>query len=74
MKWEVRHYWRRNAHSRAVLDEELSRPIEDIASDKAEDHMKFLEMFGYKRHEHNSQIFFDKTFDVNTVEEVIFYR
>lgn len=74
MKWETRRYWSRNASANHVLDQELSRPIEDITDAKAEEYMGFLTMMGYKRHEHGSQIFFDKRMDAHAVDEVIFYR
>lgn len=74
MKWETRRYWSRNASANHVLDRELSRPIEDITDAEANEYMGFLAMMGYKRHEHGSQIFFDKRMDANTTVEVIFYR
>lgn len=74
MDFEIRAYYTRGFGYTSKLDKECSTPRRAISAEEAEQYMNYCERLGMRRHETNSQIFYDHTYDSNHTTEYIFYK
>lgn len=74
MKYEIQRTYTNRENGVFLLDKEASTPAREITDEQAKNFMMFLEQMGFKRHENNSQIFYDLRSDSRHVEEHIFYK
>ena len=69
MKVETRKYWK------SIYVKQDSTPVHEIPDEEVEQYFNLLvNCLGYKRHETDTQIFFDRRLNCNESEEIIFYK
>ena len=74
VKFEVRTYYSRGFGYSSILDKECSVPVREITEEQEAAFKKFLEAMGCRRHETETQVFFEMVEDSNRSTEYIFYK
>ena len=74
MKLEVKASYSRGFGYTYKQDTELSEPAREISQEEAKQYMGLLESMGLRKHETQSQIFYDQHTDSNHVTEYIFWK
>lgn len=74
MKFEIRAYYTRGIGYASKLDEECSVPVRDISNEESKTYMDFYETLGFRRHENDTQIWYEEIRDSNHSVEHIFYK
>ena len=74
MMLEINVYYQNGIGTMPHKDVELCVPAHDISNDDAQRYMSLLESIGAKRHETETQIFYDLIEDARHSREYIFWK
>ena len=74
MNFEIRAFYTRGVGYVSKLDEECSTPVQEISDNLAKMMFDVCEAQGMRRHETDTQIFYDNIIDSNHTTEYIFYK